>query len=56
MGTDGRRIKTLLGRATNHWLIITKTYKELLKFGYNKTFTAYLRDLKAREVWIKVNK
>jgi len=56
MGTNGRRIKELLNIATPYWLQLTKTYKILLQNGYNKTFTDYLKDLKAREVWIKINK
>lgn len=44
-------IKTLFDKATDSYSNISDIHKKLLKMGYNKPFSVFLKELKARIVY-----
>ena len=49
-------IEKLMNKATEDFVDISDIHKKLLKYGYNKPFTVFLNELKARVTFRKLFK
>lgn len=47
-------IKFLFEKATENYSNISDIHQKLLKLGYNKPFSVFLRELKARVIYRKI--